>query len=275
MDDSTAEVNSTVLSPRRPQDFNNIRADWAASALDRRQRFTLAWVYQAPWLEKSSNWMAKNVLGNWQFAGGYTAESPEYATPQSAADANLNGDAAADRSIVNPSGKPGTSSDVTALTSTRSGVVQTVAYLARDANAQYIRAQLGAFATGGRNTLKMIGINSFDLNIAKNLSFKERWKLSLRADFYNAFNHPLYTPGKINNVNIQNRANTTNYLTPGNALFGQYDQVYSSNPRVMLVSARLTFRPRPLHGQAKPGVCKNTTQRAGENKTPAPPKELQ
>ena len=33
---------------------------------------------------------------------------------------------------------------------------------------------------------------------------------------FNAFNHPQYTPGKINNVNITNRANVTNYLTPGN-----------------------------------------------------------
>jgi hypothetical protein len=241
MDDSTAEVNSTVLSPRRPQDFNNIRSEWASSALDRRQRFTLAWVYQAPWLDKSNNWMARNVLGNWQIAGGYTAELPEYATPQSAADSNLNGDAAADRVIVNPAGKAGTSSDVTALTSVRNGVTQTVAYLARDPNAQYIRAQVGAFANAGRNILRMQGINSWDINFSKNLSFKERWKLALRGDLYNAFNHPQYTPGRINNVYIFNRATVTNYLTPGNPVFAQYDQVYSSNPRQVQFSARLTF----------------------------------
>src|SRR5262249_31994662 len=45
MDDSTAEVNSTALSPRRPEDFNNITKEWASSALDRRHRASFAWNY--------------------------------------------------------------------------------------------------------------------------------------------------------------------------------------------------------------------------------------
>ena len=39
-DDSTAEVNTTALSPRRPQDFGNLQSEWADSALDRRHRAT-------------------------------------------------------------------------------------------------------------------------------------------------------------------------------------------------------------------------------------------
>ena len=45
MDDSTAEVNSTVIAPRRPQDFNNIRSEWASSLLDRRQRLSATWIW--------------------------------------------------------------------------------------------------------------------------------------------------------------------------------------------------------------------------------------
>jgi len=37
------------------------------------------------------------------------------------------------------------------------------------------------------------------------------------------------------------RAGVTNYLTPGNALFAQFDQVYSSNPRVIQLAAKFTF----------------------------------
>ena len=115
IDDSTAEVNSTTLSPRRPQDFQNIKAERASSALDRRQRFTLTWLYEVPWFSKGGNWMAKNLLGNWQVAGVYSYETPEWGTPQSATDSNLNGDSAGDRVILNPNGAKGTSSDVTAL----------------------------------------------------------------------------------------------------------------------------------------------------------------
>jgi hypothetical protein len=45
----------------------------------------------------------------------------------------------------------------------------------------------------------------------------------------------------VNNVNATNRAGVTNYLTPGNPLFGQFDQVYSSNPRVIQLGAKFTF----------------------------------
>jgi hypothetical protein len=238
LDDSTAEVNSTTLSPRRPQDFNNIRSEWASSLLDHRHRFSFNWVYDTPWLKNDKNWAKRNILGNYQIAGVYTVESPEYVTPQSAADANLNGDAAGDRVIINTNGVPGTSSDVTALKNSKG---DTVAYLANDPNAQFIRAQKGALANSGRNILAARGINNWDFNVSKIVAVRERYRLLVRADFFNGFNHPQYTPGQINNINQTNRANVTNYLTPGNPLFGRFDQVYSSNPRVIQLGAKFTF----------------------------------
>jgi hypothetical protein len=238
MDDSTAEVNSTTLSPRRPQDFNNIRGEWASSALDRRQRFSFTWLYEAPWFQKDKSWVKRNVLGNYQIAGTYSVESPEYGTPQSGVDSNQNGDAAADRVIINANGVKGTCSDVTVL---KNSAGATVAYLAVNPNAQFIRAQVGAYANSGRNILATRGINNWDMTVSKSLAFNERMKLQLRADLFNGFNHPQYTPGKVNNINQTNRSGVTNYLTPGNPVFGLFDQVYSSNPRTVQVGARLTF----------------------------------
>jgi len=238
LDDSSAEVNSTALTPRRPQDFNNIRSEWASSLLDRRHRFTYTWLYEAPWFQKDGNWFKRNLVGNLQFAGTYTFEAPEYATPQSATDSNLNGDTAGDRVIINTSGTPGVSSDVKALKNSNG---DTVAYLANNPNAQFIRAMPGAFATSGRNILRTEPINNFDFNIVKSFAVRERGKLELRADFFNGFNHPQYTPGRVNNVTFLNRSGVTNYLTPGNPVFGQYDQVYSSNPRNIQMAAKITF----------------------------------
>lgn len=237
IDDSTAEVASTVLSPRRAQDFFNLGPEKASSLLDRRQRLTLTWISEAPWFAGDKNWWKRNVIGNYQLSGTYTAESPEWATPQSGVDSNQNGDAAADRAIVNPSGIAGTSSDVTALKNS-SGA--TVGYLAVNPNAQFIRAQVGALANSGRNVLETRGINNWDVSVNKAISFKERYKFTLRADFLNAFNHPQYTPGPINNIGAIART-STNYLIPGNALFGRFDQVYSSNPRQIQMSAVFNF----------------------------------
>ena len=74
IDDSTAEVFSTYTNPRRVQDFQNLRAERASSALDHRQRFTMAAVYDLPYF-KTGNWFIKNLVGNWQVSPIYTYET--------------------------------------------------------------------------------------------------------------------------------------------------------------------------------------------------------
>jgi hypothetical protein len=177
-------------------------------------------------------------MGNYQVAGVYMAESPEWVTPQSAVDSNLNTDTAGDRVIVNPSGVPGTGSDVTQLKNSGGAVV---AYLAANPNAQFIRASLGALATSGRNILPTQGINDFDLNVVKSFSAGERYHVELRADFYNALNHPQYTPGRLDSVVFSSHINETNYLTPGNPLFGKWDRVFPSNARIIQMAAKFRF----------------------------------
>jgi hypothetical protein len=238
MDDSTMELNFTALTPRRPQDFLNLGPEWASSALDHRHRLTLTWLYQTPWFEKNSNWFLRNVAGNYQVSGVYIAESPEWVTPQSAVDANMNTDSVGDRVIVNPTGVPGTSSDVTKL---KNSAGQVVGYLAVNPNAQFIRAQVGAFATSGRNILPTSPINNVDLNVTKSFAAGERYHVELRADFYNALNHPQYTPGWLDNVIFASHAGETNYLTPGNPLFGKWDQVFPSNARMIQLAAKFIF----------------------------------
>jgi hypothetical protein len=238
MDNSTMEINFTTLSPRRPQDFNNLGPEWASSALDRRQRLTLTWLYSVPWMEHNRNWFLKNMVGNYQVSGTYTAESPEYVTPQSGVDSNFNGDSAADRVIVNPNGVPGTGSGVTNL---KNSAGQIVAFLAVNPNAQFIQAQVGALANSGRNIFPAQGINNFDLNIMKGFAIRERSRLEFRADFYNALNHPQYTPGRTDNVASFSHVNETSYLNPSNPLFGKWDQVYGSNSRVIQLAAKFTF----------------------------------
>lgn len=240
LDNSTAEINTTALSPRRPQDFGNLTNEWGTSALDRRQRFTSTWLYQTPWFEKNQNAALRNTLGGYQLSSTYFFESPEYVTPQSASDSNLNGDVL-DRTIVNPLGVANTSSSVSSL---KNSSGQTVAYLAKHPDAQYISAGKGALSNAGRNTMPTPGINNWDVTVAKNFSFRERARLQLRADFYNFFNHPQFTPGRIDSSVLFNTSSTATYLplvTAGSPTFGRWDQVFSSNPRFIQLGAKITF----------------------------------
>ena len=241
IDDSTADFNSTALTPRRPEDFQNLRQDRSSSALDRRQRFTFAAVYDVPFF-RHSNWLLKNVVGNWSAAPMYTYESPEYVTVLSQADSNLNGDPAADRVIINPAGAAGTGSAVTALKNSNG---DTVAYLANNPNARYIQAGPGAYANGGRNTLAGRPINNVDFNLLKNFDIKERTKLQFSAQFFNLLNHPQFVPGFLNRIDNPAVPNTSgavfNYLTPGTATFNNPEAVYSSNPRGIQLALKVLF----------------------------------
>ena len=245
IDNSTAEVASTFLTPRRAEDFFDLNAEKASSALDRRQRFTLSLLYDAPWFKSSSNWMLKNLAGNWEVAPIYTYESPELFTPQSGVDSNLNGDSAPDRTIINPAGVSGTASTVVGLSSTGAalpnGNPNIVAYLAQNPNARYIQAGLGAFANAGRNTEPSRPIDNIDFSLIKHFAVRERFKIDLAAHAFNLFNHPQFLPGgSINNANTTNNflGNTQAYVTVSNPLFNNPTNTFSSNPRVVQITAK-------------------------------------
>ncbi|MDQ2936483.1 MAG: carboxypeptidase-like regulatory domain-containing protein [Acidobacteriota bacterium] len=239
IDDTTAEVFSTVLSPRRVQDFQNLRPERALSALDHRHRLVSSWIYEIPWFNKTTGF-TKTLLGGFNVAGTYTYESGERITIRSGNDANRNGDSAGDRGILNQSGTEGIGSTVTPLLNTAG---DTVGYLATNPRAKYIQAGNGAVSNIGRNTFQLPPINNFDISLFKNFNFGESKKIQLRADFFNAFNHPQYVPGSVNTVDPVSTTGLTrlNQISPVTPDFLNPRHTLSSNPRVIQVAARFNF----------------------------------
>lgn len=239
IDNSTADFHSTDITPRRPQDFANLRAEKANSLLDHAHRITFQVLYDVPWFAHDSNWLKKNVLGNYEFIPVYTWESGQWGTVQSGVDANLNGDSAPDRAIYNPAGKPGTGSDVSALTNTTG---YTVAYLANDPNAQYITASYGAYATSSRSNLKTPPINNFDITAAKHLKFGERFKVDFLAQAFNFFNHPQFVTGYINDIASNGVTGPArNDFIPSSSAFNTPRLNFSSSPRTMQLALKFSF----------------------------------
>ncbi|HWY47849.1 MAG TPA: TonB-dependent receptor [Bryobacteraceae bacterium] len=252
IDNSTAEVASTYLTPRRAQDFQNLTIEKASSALDHRQRFVLSLVYDAPWYKSSGNWMMKNLIGNWEVAPIYTYESPEYFTVLSGVDSNLNGDSAPDRTIVNPSGAAGTGSGITGYTATGATVLPTasaslvnnvVAWVAKNPSARYIEAGPGAYANGGRNTQATRPIDNIDLSLFKHFNITERMRIDFGGQFLNIFNHPQFIPGSVNNTAAVSTFSSPvlAYASANNANFNNPSFAFGSNPRVIQVLARFNW----------------------------------
>ena len=242
-DDATATNFSTYLTPRRAQDFQNLKADWASSALDRRQRLTLTPIYEFRSF-KHGNWFMRNAVGNWNISGTYTYESPEFATVQSGIDSNRNGDSAGDRAIINVAGAANLGSGVTGYSSTGQKTTSAsaiVAYVANTPNARYVVAGVGALPTGGRNTFPLHPINNIDFSLKKRFNLTERRSFDIGSSFYNLLNHAQYTGGYLNDAASRGFTNARNDLVPGDPLFGRFDQFYSSNSRQLQIFAHFSF----------------------------------
>jgi hypothetical protein len=253
MDDATAEVFSTTLTPRRPQDSQNVNADYSRSALDRTHRISLEAVYDFQY-KRSNSFLMKNLVGNWTIAPIYTYESPEYATVLSDVNSNLNGDSTAiDRPIINPNGKRGTATTVVPqFASNLANLCQpsdngqcannTVGYIAVDPNAYYIQAGAGTLPTASRNTLPTRPINNIDMSAYKRLTFHEHYSFEFGAQAYNVLNHAQYTPGTVGNINqTSNTTSVINFQKVDNAFFGQPGKVFQNNARTMQLSGKFFF----------------------------------
>jgi outer membrane receptor protein involved in Fe transport len=244
IDDSTATNFSTILSPRRVQDFQNMKLEMADSALDRRQRLTVTPVYDfKPF--KNGNWVMKNLVGNWNLSGTYTFQSPEYATVQSGVDSNLNGDATGDRAVINPAGAANLGSGVSGVNAAgqiTTSAASIVAYVATNPNARYIVAGLGALSNGGRNTLPLGRTNNIDASVLKRISLTESRRFEIGAQFFNLFNHSQFTGGYLSDVQPNNTAAISrSVFVPSSSTFDQINLYFPSNSRTLNLVARIIF----------------------------------
>jgi len=278
IDNSTADFHSTDLTPRRPQDFTNLSADRANSALDHRHRFTLALLYDEPFF-KNGNRLLKNTLGNWEIAPIYTYQTGEWMTAQDGVDANLNGDSAGDRPIFNPAGVGVTGSGVAPLcrssipaadcilknvlssaakdptTGVKYDVIDNVVgYRALNPTAKYIQAYYGAFGTFGRNTILSPATNNFDLTVVKRFTITERYRVEFAAQAFNLLNHPQFLPccasgqgpgalgGATNQITSQGiTGSARSALEPQTGIFNNFSAVFPSEARALQLSLKVLF----------------------------------
>ena len=279
MDDATAEVFATVLTPRREQNSQCIACDYSRSALDRTNRLSLEVLYDVQAYKHSSNFLLRNGVGNWLIAPIYTYESPEYATVLSGVNSNLNGDTpqAIDRPIINPLGVRGTGTGsvpivnpalqsrcsttatsgptVISGTSAANGAytvcdADTTGYSAGSlsssgvftpSNAYYVEAGPGTLPNAARNTLPIRPIDNLDVSLYKRFTARERYSLEVGLQAWNVLNHAQYQPGTVDNVNNPSYTSSYNFQTVSNAFFNRPEKQFVNNARTMQLSGKIIF----------------------------------
>jgi hypothetical protein len=254
IDDSTNELNTSALNPRRPENAGNrfdsnglsLRNERGLSALDIPHRFVSSFGVDIPFFDKHENPLLRMLLGGFQVNGIYQIQAGQPITVRSGRDSNLNFDAAGDRAIFNPNGDPDISSGIFAVNAAGTRIVDangvdvlddpsTVAYVALNPNAGFISTGFLARSTAGRNTLRTRGFSRTDLVVLKNTRFGTdgRFNFQVGAEILDLFN---YRPKTIGGVGAQTAA----FAIAGNANFNNYD-IGNFTGRTVTMRAKFIF----------------------------------
>lgn len=184
IDDGSEVFNPSSGEVAVAQDSFNRRADRARSSYDRPHRLTGNFVYELPFFQEQQGFIGK-VLGGYQVNSFFTFQSGAPFTPLLGSDP-----ACAVCGIDGLVGTPirpnlNTSLDLSSMTLNE----------IRAAGGASLFRGLDAgqrVGNAGRNILRSDGIRNFDVGLMKNTNFGERFRLQLRADFFNAFNERNY-----------------------------------------------------------------------------------
>src|SRR5205814_1470268 len=255
IDDSTNELFSSRVNPRRPQDWRNLSLDRGNSVLDVRHKFALSWVWDLPKMATDSG-LVKAVLHGWEWTGTYLAQSGQPVSIQSGTDSNGNGDAAGDLGIFNPGGTQLVGSGVTNVCVGAGGAVLPIGtscastavagYVANNPNARYVVAKLGAQSTVGRDSFRSPGVNIWNMGMYKDTRITERFSLQFRATAQNIFNHrnfslaqpTVFQTGTL--IGTTNNALSTTYANVNAPLFLNAKQ-FNGGSRIMELGLKLIF----------------------------------
>ena len=260
-DNSTNELNTSALNPRRAQDAGeffspggaNVDAEQGPSPLDIPHRFVTSFNVDIPFFKNSTNGFLKAVFGGFQINGIFQIQSGQPITVINGRDSNRNGDAAGDRAIFNPTGNPNISSGIMGVTLNAAGAIVLVpvggvpnpnvrAYVANNGNAGFIST--GFFAkelansgagTSGRNAFRTKGFNNTDLVLLKNTRFGRdaRFNFQIGAEIFDVFNQRQQTIGGVG-------AQTAAFAIAGNANFNNY-AIGSFGGRTVTMRAKFIF----------------------------------
>ncbi len=204
--DNASEVfgvanNNSPQNTMLPSIYGGLTLDRGISFSDRTHRASISYTYQLPFMRDQQGVLGR-VVGGWQVSGITTFETGAPMNVYNGVDADgIGGNY--DRPWYNPNGQPGVRAQVSASSST--------GYINPDAgnaaidmmSAMYIQmpAQSGANPgrTGnlGRNTLRVPGVNNWNMNLFKTVAVREGMQVQFRTEFFNIWNHPQFGSASI------------------------------------------------------------------------------
>jgi hypothetical protein len=174
------DIQSDVYGASGPQNFYDLQADWGPSNYDLRHLFVFSGVYALPFgrgkaMLSSPGRFLEAAAGNWNIGGIVSLHSGEALECEAGADvANVGGGTQRCNQIGQPYGGGGSGFQQTKTSWLNPAAFNTVPY---------------TFGAESRNNLVGPQYKDVDFSAFKDFPITERYKVQIRAEFFNVFNH--------------------------------------------------------------------------------------
>ena len=226
-DEPFGAADITNSSPQIPQDYFNLRNEWSRSVFDRPHRFAAHYVYEIPWFSSSSPGL-RQVFGGWEISGVTEFQSGQPLTIVTGVDTAGVRDLSTfpGRPNYNPNGifaKDPVTGDLRTFSIPTNGTGIVVAPLGPNG---ILANSMPGGGNLGRNTFRGPSFYNWNVTLLKKITINERWRMQLRSDFVNAWNHNNFANPDARMSSPSFGANTATPLT---------------DSRQILLSAKLIF----------------------------------
>jgi Carboxypeptidase regulatory-like domain/TonB dependent receptor len=227
------------------------RFDYGPSSFDHTHVFTGSYVWQLPNL-RSANRAMRTVLGDWQLGGIISAATGRPITVLQGTEisgtgiGNDRGTYCTGNGAAGDTCGAGTSpygnTSCAGVTAKCVSWLNAAAFEPTKVGGVNNAVIFGTFGNIGKNALRLPGTFNWDMELSKYINFTERWKLQLRAEYFNIFNHPNFAPESTSTgtVNATDQISAFDKLN-GNSSFGTFRAGQAADPRVAQLAIKLFF----------------------------------
>jgi Carboxypeptidase regulatory-like domain len=222
------------------------RVDYGPSSFDHTHVFTASYVWHTPSFSSRGAWV-HYLLGDYEFGGIFSVESGRPITVLQGTEISGTG-IGQDRGTVIPGVDPysstscGTTANCVSWLNPAAFQPTKVPDPANPGATINNPAIYGTFGDIGKNVLRLPHTINWDMQFTKNFLITERWRLQLRAEYFNIFNHPNFAPESISTGTI----NSTDQISAfdklnGNSAFGTFRAGQAADPRVAQLAIKVFF----------------------------------
>jgi hypothetical protein len=223
---------------------NRHRFDYGPSAFDHRHVLTASYVWQTPSF-KDSGRLLHHLLGDYEFSGIISAMSGRPITVLQGTELSGTG-IGQDRGTQIAGSDPYSSASCAGVTAACVSWLNPAAFLTtttlKAGCPTSPNCLLPTFGNVAKNSLRLPKTSDWDVQLSKYFSLNERWKLQLRAEYFNVLNHPSFAPESTScgGPCATDQISTFDKLN-GNSAFGTFRAGQAADPRVAQLAAKIIF----------------------------------